>query len=134
MGASLQKLDGEPILIVTHEGYLSLKVAVDVTEQVVEMMDELPVPLYGIIDLRNATTDFAELLRILAQQSAGMRGTLSNRENYVVLVGSNVLIRLFHSLMRELKFGGVTLSVYYTMDEALRAVRSRIEIDSKQAG
>jgi hypothetical protein len=134
MGATLQKLDGEPILIVTHEGYLSLKSTEEVTTRVLQAMDEAKVPLYGIIDLRSATSDFPEFLRILAYQSTGARGTLSNRESYVVLVGEHVLLRLFHTLMRERKFGGVTLSVYYTMDEALRAVRLRIKLDAQQAG
>jgi hypothetical protein len=134
MAATLQKLDDEPILIVTHEGYLSLKDSEDVTAQVVQVMDASPDPLYGIIDLRNATTDFAEFMRILTHQSMGARGTLSNRESYVVLVGSHVLIRLFHNLMRERKLGGVTLSVYYSMDEALAAVRQRIKTDGQQAG
>ena len=134
MGATLQKLDDEPILIVTHEGYLSLKGVEEVTAQVVQAMDESKTPLYGIIDLRNATTDFAEFMRILVHQSSGARGTLSNRESYVVLVGAHVLIRLFHTLMRERKLGGVTLSVYYTMEDALRAVRLRIKADAQQAG
>ena len=134
MGATLQKLDGEPILIVTHEGYLSLKSAEEVTAQVVQAMDEAKVPLYGIIDLRSATSDFGEVLRILVYQSTGARGTLSNRESYVVLVGSHFLIRLFQTLMHERKLGGVTLSVYYTMDDALRAVRLRIKTDSERAG
>src|SRR4051794_1354790 len=134
MTATLQLLDNEPILIVTHEGYLSLRDTEDVTAQVVQALDVSKVPLYGIIDLRKASTDFAEFMRILVYQSTGARGTLSNRESYVVLVGTNVFIRLFHNLMRERKLGGVTLSVYYTMDEALRAVRLRIQADAQQVG
>ena len=134
MAATLQKLDDEPILIVTHEGYLSLKSSEEVTAQVVQALDASPVPLYGIIDLRSATTDFAEFMRILVHQSSGAHGTVSNRESYVVLVGEHVLIRLFQSLMRERKLGGVTLSVYYTMDDALRAMRQRIKADVQQVG
>ncbi|MEO8394581.1 MAG: hypothetical protein ABI700_16420 [Chloroflexota bacterium] len=134
MTATLQKLDNEPILIVTHEGYLSLKDTEEVTARVIQAMDAAETPLYGIIDLRSATSDFSEFMRILVYQSTGARGTLANRESYVVLVGTNVLIRLFHNLMRERKLGGVTVSVYYNMDEALRAVRLRIEADAQQAG
>ena len=134
MTATLQKLDDEPILIVTHEGYLSLKSAEAVTAQVVQVLDAAETPLYGIIDLRKATSDFPEVMRILVHQSKGARGTLSNRDSYVVLVGEHVLIRLFHRLISERKLGGVTLSVFYTMDEALRAVRLRIEADARQAG
>jgi hypothetical protein len=134
MTATLQKLDDEPILIVTHEGYLSLKSAEEVTAQVVQALSQSTVPLYGIIDLRSASTDFAEFMRILVHESSGARGTVSNRESYVVLVGEHVLIRLFQSLMRERKLGGVTLSVYFTMDDALRAVRQRIKADAQQVG
>ena len=133
MGATLRKLDDEPILIVAHEGTLTLEGVEDVTARVVEAMQEAGTPLYGIIDLRNATTDLAEALRIVAHQSTGAMGTLSNRDSYVVLVGSHVLIRLFQKLMRERKFGGVTLSVYNRMDEALAAVRERIGRDAQQS-
>ncbi len=34
--------------------------------------------------------------------------------------------------MRERKFGGVTLSIYDAMDEALTAVRRRIQTDQQQ--
>jgi hypothetical protein len=134
MGATLQKLDGEPILLVTHEGYLTLKITEAVTAQVIQALDASETPLYGIIDLRHATTDFPEFLRIVAHQSIGTRGTLSNRESYVVLVGSHILIRLFRTLMGERKLGGVTIAIYTTMDDALRAVRLRIKADAQRAG
>ena len=132
MGARLHRLGDEPILIVTHEGFLSLKVSEEVTAQVVEVLQASPVQLYGIIDLRQATTSFSEMLRIVAQQSSGAPATFTHPDTYVVLVGEHVLIRLFQKLMRERKFGSVTLSIFYNMDEALRAVRQRIRADAEQ--
>ncbi|HVU10976.1 MAG TPA: hypothetical protein VHD90_06845 [Phototrophicaceae bacterium] len=132
MTATLHILDGEPILIVTYEGYVTLQITEEVTAQVVEIMDATPDMIYGIIDVTRATTDLAELLRIIAHQSTGARGTLVHHESYVVLVGTHVLLRLFQKLMRERKFGGVTLSIYYTLDEALSVVRRRIQTDKQQ--
>jgi hypothetical protein len=133
MAATLQKLEGEPILVVTHEGFLSLQSAEAVTAQVVEVLEAADTRLYGIIDLRNATSDLPEVLRILVQQTKGARGTLTDQEVYVVLVGEHLFIRIFHKLIRERQLGGITLSVYVSMDEALRAVRQRIRVDATQA-
>lgn len=132
MAATLSKLEGEPILIVTHEGFLTLEISEEVTVQVVQAMEEADARLYGIIDLRHATTDLPELLRILVQQSKGARGTMSHEETYVVLVGEHFFIRMFHRLIHERQFGGITLSVYVTMDEALRAVRERIAVEAAE--
>jgi hypothetical protein len=134
MTATLNKLEGEPILIVTHEGFLTAENSVEVTERVVHVMEEVGTQLYGIIDLRKATCDLPELFRILAYQSKGARGTLTHEETYVVLVGEHLFIRLFHKLFRERAFGGVVLSVYMSMDEALRATRQRIAADAARAG
>ena len=133
MAATLRKLDDEPILIVTHEGFLTLEVSEAVTAQVVQAMEAADTRLYGIIDLRNATTDLREVLRIVSQQSRGARGTMTHEETYVVLVGEHFFLRMFHRLLRERQLGGVTLSVYVTMDEALRAVRQRIRVDAAEA-
>ncbi len=132
MTATLQKLDDEPILIVTYEGFLSLQTVEDANIKIVRAMQESPVTLYGIIDLRHATTRLPEVLRILAHQSLGKMGTLSDSDSYVVLVGTSFFIRLFQKLMHERTFGGVTLAVYNTMDDALHAVRQRIQRDNQQ--
>jgi len=95
MGATLRKLDDAPILIVTHEGFLDLKASEEVTVKVAQVLQESHVPLYGIIDLRDATTDFSEMLRILYHQTLGSAGTISAEKDRVVLVGSHPLIRVF---------------------------------------
>ncbi len=132
MTATLKKLDDEPILIVTHAGYLTLESAEAVTAQVVQAMQEAGTRLYGIIDLRNATSDLPQVLRIVAQQSRGARATMTHEDTYVVLVGESLFIRIFHKLIRERQLGGVTLSVYISMDEALRMVRQRIRVDAAE--
>lgn len=132
MSATIQRLDDEPIIIVTHEGHLTLEISESVTAQVAEILENSDVPLYGIIDVRDVTSSFSEILDILIQQSRRTPGTLPTQQGRVVLVGSHVLIRLFQKLLRERRFGGVILSVYYSMDEALAAVRARIEADREE--
>src|SRR5436305_13988616 len=61
MSVTLRRLDDEPILIVTYEGFLDLHTAEAVTLQVAQVLIESDMPLYGIIDLRAATTSMGEL-------------------------------------------------------------------------
>ena len=131
MAATLRKLEDAPILIVTHEGYLDVRAVETVTVQVAEVLAESEEPLYGIIDLRAATTSFPEVLRILHHQSQGRLGTLSTDRGRIVLVGSNPLIRIFRKLFRLEEFGGLVLPIFSSLDEALVALRAKIEADQQ---
>lgn len=129
MAATLRKLEDAPILIVTHEGFLDLQAAEAATVQVAEALAQAEEPLYGIIDLRAATTSFPEVLRILHHQSQGRLGTLSTDRGRIVLVGSHPLIRIFRKLFRLDEFGGLVLPIFSSLDEALVALRAKIEED-----
>lgn|GEM_PF-1693512 len=132
MGATLRKLDDAPILIVIHEGFLDLKSSEEVTVKVAQVLRESDVPLYGIIDLRAATTDLSEMLKILYQQTLGSAGTLSVEKDRVVLVGSHPLIRVFRKLFHLDQFGGRIIPIFSSLDEALMAVRARIQAEAAQ--
>ena len=133
MGAILRKLDDVPILIVTYEGVLDLKVVEDVAPQVAQVLTESSVTIYGIIDLRAATLEFSEMFRILYHQSRGEIGTLSSEGDRVVIVGSHPLIRIFRKLFRLEEFGGRIIPIFSDMDDALAAVRARIASDASAA-
>jgi hypothetical protein len=134
MSATLRKLDNEPILIVTHEGFLDLEAAVAATVQVAAALAASDEPLYGIIDLRMATTDMRQMLLILYHQTRGSLGTLSAQRNTVVFVGAHPLIRLFRQLFHRDQFGGQIIPIYSTLDDALAAQRARIREDAAGRG
>ncbi len=126
MSATLRKLEGEPILIVTHQGFLDIKAVEAVTVEIAQALAESDVPLYGIIDLRTVTTNMGELMRILVHQATGTRGTVSDRQGNVVLVGSHPLIRIFRRLLQRETFGGLLIPIFSTLEEALTFTRKRI--------
>lgn len=126
MGATLQKLDDAPILIVTYEGVLDLKVVEAVAPQIAQVLRDSPVTIYGVVDLRGASFEFTEMIRILYHQSRSVQGTLSGEGDRVVLVGSHPLIRIFRKLFRLEEFGGRIIPIFSDMDDALAAVRAQI--------
>jgi hypothetical protein len=130
MSATLRKLDDEPILIVTYEGFLDLPMVEKTTEQVEQVLAAWDSPLYGIIDLRRATSDMRQLMLILYHQARGGRGTLASHSGQVVIVGAHPLIRLFRQLFHRDQFGGQIIPIYSTLDDALAAQRARIREDA----
>lgn len=133
MSATLRKLDGEPILIVTYEGFLDLQTVEAATIQVAQALNASDVPLYGIIDLRRATSDMRQLMLILYHQTRGGLGTLAGHPGQVVIVGVHPLIRLFRRLFHRDQFGGHIVPIYTTLDDALAAQRARIRDDAQPA-
>jgi len=130
MGATLRKLDDAPILIVTYEGVLDLKAVEEIAPQIAQVLRESSATIYGIVDLRAASLEFADMFRILYHQSRSVQGTLSSEGDRVVLVGSHPLIRIFRKLFRLEEFGGRIIPIFSDMDYALAAVRARIAAEA----
>lgn len=131
MGATLRKLDDAPILIVTHEGYVSLSSVEAVTLRIAEVLAASDVPIYGIIDTRGAYTDLSELLRILYHQTKDSPGTIAEGKDRVVLVGTHPLLRVFRKLFHLDQFGGRIIPIFTSMEDALIAVHARVEADAR---
>lgn len=130
MGATIRKFDDAPILLVTYEGVLDLKAVEEIAPQIAQVLRESPVTIYGIVDVRAATIEFSEMIRILYHQSRSEVGTLSSEGDHVVLVGSHPLIRIFRKLFRLEEFGGRIIPIFSDIDDALAAVRTRIATEA----
>lgn len=131
MGATLRKLDDAPILIVTHEGYMSLSSVEAATQAVAEVLAASDVPIYGIIDTRAAYTDLSELLRILYHQTKDSPGTIAEGRDRIVLVGTHPLLRVFRKLFHLDQFGGRIIPIFTSLEDALIAVHARIAADAQ---
>ena len=132
MTVSIHRFEDEPILLVTYEGLLDVKLVEIATTQIDHVLEESDVPLYGIIDLRGATSSMGELMRLLARQSRGAGGARSSDCSRVVLVGAHPLIRIYRRLFQHEPFGGLFIPVFSTLDDAIAAQRARIRADAQR--
>lgn len=126
MAATVRQLENEPILIVIHEGFLDVPAAAAVTAQVARILEASSVPLYGIIDLRAATTDMPTLLHLLAYERRGARGMISYDPERIVLVGGHPLLRIYRRLLQREPLVGRYIPIYSTLEDAIAAQRARI--------
>ncbi len=126
MATTIQRLDDEPIIIVTYEGTLGTEQLAEFAPHGAQLQRESPVPLYWIIDVHATTSDFAQIVKILAHQSRGNPGTASNAPGRVFMVGSAYMTRLYVDAMRQPQFGGLDIPMFPNLDDALAAVRVRL--------
>ncbi|MEP7293562.1 MAG: hypothetical protein ABI835_17380, partial [Chloroflexota bacterium] len=89
------------------------------------LQSQSAVPLYWVMDLRAAETNFAEIIKMLGQQSRPQTGTVANAPNRVFLVAHAALIRLFQNAMSQPQYGSLSIPIFPVLEDALAAVRIR---------
>ena len=126
MAQTLHQYPNEPIVLVTFEGVLNVDALAAFMPEAVRRQAESSELLYWIIDVRATTTDFGQMMEIIAHQSQGVPGTATNAPNRIFLVGSAQMTRLYQQAMSQPQFGGMTIPILPSLEDALAAVRVRI--------
>ena len=82
-----------------------------------------------MVDLLDIDSSFAEVMKIIAQQSQGEAGTTTDpRIGALALVGTNVMAKLYSQAM-EKRHEGVRIPMYTRVSDALAATRMLIQYD-----
>ena len=118
-----ERLPNEPIIVATYDGFITAQDVRDAAATIAEFASTIEGSVYVISDILTATSSFAEVLEILRDQSRGVEGTTTDPRIHVVLVGSNVMGKLFVDAMRQMKNGGVNVPMFPNMQAAFDSVR-----------
>lgn len=136
MPATVEKILGKPIAIVTYYGHVTAEDTRGVFAQVSGLLDTYGAPIYRVTqvntDLVDMTFDEVMLMTVLA--SKGTHGSTTDPNVKTVLVGDHPFIDLYADAMRQEVFGGVDIPIYDTLDEALRMVKEMIQSDIAGSG
>jgi hypothetical protein len=124
-----QMLSTEPIVISTYRGLVTVADVQQAAVELAQMLDNAPSQLYIVVDLLDIDSSFAEVMKIIAQQSQGEAGTTTDpRIGALALVGTNVMAKLYSQAM-EKRHEGVRIPMYTRVSDALAAVRMLIQYD-----
>ncbi len=127
MSSTIERLSGEPIMVVKHHGYLRAENLETFRVTAAQIAAEATVPLIWIIDVSDTETDFAQIMKMVIHESRGEAGTASNAPGRVILVGSHQLTRLFQNAMSQPQFGGLDIPMLPSLNDALAVARLRVQ-------
>ena len=127
----VEKLDDEPIIIITAEG--------DVTPDMIQAnrsaaMEQIAGidrgPVVVIIDFRDAELDFANTMAILREDRADEREAFYEQA-FTILVGSNQYLDVYRNAMQQPQYGSKELPAFPDMETALKAARVYLDRDGE---
>lgn len=135
MGVTAKRLnDTEPIVIFTYEDELTQEVFKEVIPLNIKYINEIGEPIYIIADVRDMTTTFGEMVRIM--QEAGEGGEDGAGSAYdenikmLIFVGNSSFIKMYRNSMqnRGAVFG---MTIFEDMESALEVVRIELARNNK---
>lgn len=132
MPATVERLEGEPIVVATLTGHLTIADVLTVYQRTSELRQDMPAHIYRVTDVRATEADFAEMMKILKQAAEQSTSSTVDPTVTVVFVGKTGWAKLFIDAMRQQQRGGVQIPVYHKMDDALAYIRNEIQ-DKREA-
>ncbi len=124
MDTRVQKLDNEPIIIVTIDADFSIREDGEAMNEVVlALLDAQPTPIFLIMDLREMKIDLEDM--IFGANQAARQLHLFKHKNVRerILITASRVITLSAQGMQSPIFGGIEMKVFKTLDEALAYAR-----------
>lgn len=126
MPATVDRLPGEPIVVVTVTGHLTVEVMREVYRQIAKFADEIEPPIYRITDTRHREASFAEMMSIVKEAGKGMPGTTTDPRIRNVFVGRDKFAMIARDAYRNTNPEKLSMPTFDNMEDALTYVRYEI--------
>jgi hypothetical protein len=129
MPITVEKLPNEPIVIIQANNPYSMQDdVVKAMHEFKELLDAAPAPLWDITDTRNFTIGFSDLVGLLGFITHGELGVVRHR-NFAgtAIIANSEMIRMAGNALRQKQYGGISVNIVSTLDEALAYVRNQIK-------
>ncbi|MCD4685566.1 MAG: hypothetical protein K8S97_06490 [Anaerolineae bacterium] len=127
MPFTVQTLLDEPIIICTYHEPFGAQDLPQIFRQVSQFAAAMTPPIYRIIDNRGLDFSFSQMTLLMAEETRGTSGSISDIRIVAVIVTDNQLAQFgIDSMQEQEQYGQQQLSVFPTVDEALAYVRAEI--------
>ena len=120
MPVKVERLAGKPIIILHYEGFLDLETVKSAFMQSAVIAKEIEGTVYRIADVRNADSNFVEIVNIIKASRANVQGNATDSKFQVIFVGQNQLIHLYTDALKQL--GAAPIPIFHTMEDAMQFV------------
>ncbi|HEC22198.1 MAG TPA: hypothetical protein ENI95_04705 [Chloroflexi bacterium] len=125
MSFTMQRLPDEPILIVTRFDAVPSDLP-DIFRLSLELKKEIEGTVYRIHDLSRIDLDFSTMVEGMANASAKCEGSMRDSRFRDILVGSHELIQLASAAFQQKQYGGLTIPLFESLEEAVEYARLQI--------
>lgn len=123
MTTRVERIPGEPIILITIQGHLDAHIVQNTYKQVAELARHIEGPVYRITDLRQMEVTLTDMVEIIKEASRGLPGSATDPCILNVFVGKSHMSRFAADMLRLRRFGGVCCVLMTTLDDALAYVR-----------
>ena len=120
MPVTVERLPGQPIIILHYEGFLDLETVKSAFIQSAKIAAEIEGTIYRIADVRNADSNFVEIVNIIKASRANVQGNATDTKFQVIFVGQNQLIHLYTDVLKQL--GAAPIPIFHTMEDAMQFI------------
>lgn len=126
MPSTVERLNGEPIIVVTVEGRFDPPTVKDTFRRIAQLLEGMEPPVYRITDVSRMEAHFSDMLAFVREARRGTAGSPTDPRIVSIFVGNHDMIQLAVDMFRQRQFGGLAMPIFKSMDDALDYARTAI--------
>ena len=131
MPVTIERLPGEPILLITYSGRV-IPTELDLAApQIEEAIADLEPPIFRISNTLPADVSFTEMVRLLPKVTME-HSAISTRDRRfidIAVVGDNLIANLAANSLGQDQYGAARLTIFDNLDDALAHARAGLPGD-----
>ena len=120
MPVQVERIPDQPIIVLHYEGFLDLETVKSAFIQSAAFAAGIEGTVYRIADIRNATSNFVEIVNILKASRTNVQGSAIDSKFQVIFVGQNQLAHLYADALKQL--GAAPIPFFDTMEDAMQYI------------
>lgn len=124
MPVTAEKIIGEPIIIVTYSGQVTVRDVVRLVEYVSKLIPAHRPPLYRLTRMESdrVALSFDVFKQMTVIEASRHSGAITDTDVKTLLIGDHPFLFLLADAMSQEAFGAVELPLFETLDDALSYV------------
>ena len=126
MGFTLELLRDEPIMIVIGKGALTVQDFNAMFTESRVLLAGMNGPIYRIVDFRESTTSFIDLIRTTQIATKGTEGSTTDPRIKAVVVGTTQWVSLGRTIFEQPQFSALHFPTVASLEDALIYARTQL--------
>ncbi len=124
MPHTVEKIEDAPIIVITYTDPYNIAIEGEpAIKEVTQLAESIDGKLFTIFDCTRVSLTFGDLTSGMQAQKVGTRGSISDPNATVILVGTSDLIQIARQAFSQEQYGGVDVPLFTDVDAAIAFAR-----------
>lgn len=123
MSVSITRIADEPIMVAQVRDRLDISTVRSLFQETALFLADTPGTAYCVTDLLQADASIGDIARVLVASAKGGPGSMLDERAVYLMVAPRTRVRFIADVLQRKEFGGRTLPVFETVDDALAFAR-----------